>query len=78
VRVLNRKIVLAEGNLVPLRSHTLATELMMAGQFLEMVARVVGHTSTKVTEKSYSHWACGRQEKLEEAMKNSWAHLGTN
>jgi integrase len=57
--------------------HTLATELLLAGQPLETVAQVLGHTSTKVTEKSYSHWIRGRQEKLEEAMKNSWAQLGT-
>jgi integrase/recombinase XerD len=58
--------------------HTLATELLMAGQPLEMVAQIVGHTSTKVTEKSYSHWIRGRQEKLEEAMKNSWSQLGSH
>ena len=58
--------------------HTFATELLLAGNSLETVAQLLGHTSTKVTERSYSHWVKGRQEKLEEAVKNSWARLGTS
>jgi integrase/recombinase XerD len=57
--------------------HTFATELLMAGNSLETVAAVLGHSSTKITERSYSHWVKGRQEKLEEAVKNSWAQMGT-
>jgi integrase/recombinase XerD len=57
--------------------HTFATELLTLGNSLETVAALLGHSSTKITEKSYSHWVQGRQEKLEEAVKNSWAHLGT-
>lgn len=57
--------------------HTFATELLTAGNSLETVAALLGHASTKVTERSYSHWIKGRQEKLEEAVKNSWAQLGT-
>lgn len=57
--------------------HTFATELLIAGNSLETVAALLGHSSTKITEKSYSHWVKGRQEKLEEAVKNSWAQLGT-
>jgi integrase/recombinase XerD len=55
--------------------HTFATELLTAGNSLETVAALLGHGSTKITEKSYSHWVKGRQEKLEEAVKNSWAQL---
>ena len=58
--------------------HTFATELLLAGNSLETVAQLLGHTSTKVTERSHSHWVKGRQEKLEEAVKNSWARLGTS
>ena len=57
--------------------HTFATEMLQAGNSLETVAQLLGHSSTKVTEKSYSHWIRGRQEKLEDAVKNSWARLGT-
>jgi integrase/recombinase XerD len=57
--------------------HTFATELLTAGNTLETVAALLGHGSTKITERSYSHWVKGRQEKLEEAVKNSWAQLGT-
>jgi len=58
--------------------HTFATELLQAGNSLETVAQLLGHSSTKITEKSYSHWVKGRQEKLEDAVKNSWAQMGTN
>jgi integrase len=57
--------------------HTFATELLTAGRSLETVAALLGHGSTKITEKYYAHWVKGRQEKLEDEVKNSWAHLGT-
>jgi integrase len=57
--------------------HTFATELLTAGNSLETVAAILGHSSTKVTEKSYAHWVYARQEKLEDAVKNSWAQLDT-
>lgn len=44
---------------------------------METVAALLGHSSTKVTEKSYAHWVKGRQEKLEDAVKKSWAQMGT-
>ena len=31
-----------------------------------------GHTSTKVTEKSYSPWVAARQARLEEAVRKTW------
>jgi integrase len=57
--------------------HTFATELLSSGNSLETVAALLGHTRAKVTEKSYSHWVKGRQERLEDAVKKSWAQLGT-
>jgi Phage integrase family len=58
--------------------HTFATELLTLGNSLETVAALLGHSSTKVTERSYSHWVKGRQEKLEEQSKirgHNWAQL---
>jgi integrase/recombinase XerD len=55
--------------------HTYATELLMAGTPIETVTMLLGHSSTKVSEKSYSHWVKGRQESLEAAVKNAWTHL---
>jgi integrase/recombinase XerD len=51
--------------------HTFATEPLTVGNSLETVAALLGHSSTKVTEKSYKHWVKGRQDKLEDAVKNS-------
>jgi hypothetical protein len=47
----------------------------MAGNSIETVAALLGN-SPKILEKHYHHWVRGRQEKLEEAVKNSWAQLG--
>ena len=44
---------------------------------METVAALLGHSSTKITERSYSHFVKERQEKLEDAVKNSWARLGS-
>ena len=57
--------------------HTFAPELLTAGNSLETVVALLGHSSTKITERSYSHWVKGRQEKLEAAVRNSWPHLAT-
>ncbi len=56
--------------------HTFATELLTAGNSIETVAALLGN-SPKILEKHYHHWVKGRQEKLEEAVKNSWAQMGT-
>jgi site-specific recombinase XerD len=48
--------------------------LLQDGNTLETVATLLGHTNTKVTSKSYSHWVKGRQDNLEETVKNSWTH----
>ncbi len=44
---------------------------------METVATLLGHKSSRITEKHYDHWIRGRQEKLEEIVKNNWAQLGT-
>ncbi len=57
--------------------HTFITNMLTAGVPVETVAVLAGHSSTKVTMKSYSHWVKARQENLEAEVKKSWARLGT-
>jgi integrase/recombinase XerD len=57
--------------------HTFATQLLQDGVSLETVAMLLGHGTTKITLKHYSHWVKARQDRLEEEVKKSWAQLGT-
>jgi integrase len=57
--------------------HTFATDLLQKGASLQTVAVLLGHASTRITEKRYSHWIKARQESLEAEVKKSWARLGT-
>lgn len=57
--------------------HTFATDLLQKGASLQTVAVLLGHSSTKITEKRYSHWIKARQENLEAEVKKSWAQSGT-
>jgi site-specific recombinase XerD len=54
--------------------HTLATDLLTQGVSLQTVPTLLGHSSIKMTERRYSHWIKGRQDKLEEELKKSWSH----
>jgi integrase/recombinase XerD len=54
--------------------HTLATDLLAQGVSLQTVATLLAHSSTKMTEKRYSHWIKGRQDKMENELKNAWTH----
>ena len=51
---------------------TFAVELLLAGEPLERIAILLGHSSTKVTEKHYAPWVKARQEQLEAGVKKSW------
>jgi integrase/recombinase XerD len=48
---------------------TFATELLLKGATLDQVAALLGHQSTKVTEKHYSPWVKARQDQLEAVVK---------
>jgi integrase/recombinase XerD len=52
--------------------HTFAAELLMAGASLTNVSQLLGHSSEKITEKHYSAWIKGRQEKLEADVRRAW------
>ena len=51
---------------------TFAVDLLLHDVSLENVAELLGHTSTKVTEKSYAPWVAARQARLEEAVRRTW------
>jgi integrase/recombinase XerD len=56
--------------------HTCATNLLTQGVPLQTVSTLLGHTSIKMTERKYSHWIKGRQDKFVDDLLNSWAKLG--
>lgn len=51
---------------------TFAVELLLAGVPIERVAILLGHSSTKVTQKHYSPWIAARQEQLEDDVRRAW------
>ena len=51
---------------------TFACGLLLAGIPIEAVAVLLGHSSTKITEKHYAPWVRSRQRRLEELVKASW------
>jgi integrase/recombinase XerD len=51
---------------------TFAVELLLAGIPIDQVSVVLGHRSTKVTEKHYSPWVRARQDQLESAVRSTW------
>jgi integrase/recombinase XerD len=51
---------------------TFAVELLLAGVPLERVSVLLGHQSTKVTEKHYTPWVRARQEQLESDVRRTW------
>ncbi len=56
---------------------TFAVELLLAGVPIDQVSVLLGHSSVKITEKSYSPWVKARQEQLEAAVMKTW-HRNTS
>jgi integrase/recombinase XerD len=52
---------------------TFAVDLLQNGVPLEEVSKLVGHESIKTTEKSYSKWMKGRQDRLDALVTGTWA-----
>ncbi len=52
--------------------HTFAVELLLAGVPIERVSVLLGHASTRITEKHYSAWVRARQEQLEADVRRTW------
>ncbi|MGB9105033.1 MAG: tyrosine-type recombinase/integrase, partial [Terriglobales bacterium] len=53
--------------------HTFAVELLLAGVPIERVSMLLGHSSTRITEKHYAAWVRARQEQLDADVRASWA-----
>lgn len=51
---------------------TFAVELLLAGVPIDQVSILLGHSSVKITEKSYAPWVKARQEQLEAAVMKTW------
>jgi len=51
-------------------------ELLLVGVPIERVSVLLGHSSTRITEKHYSAWVRARQEELEADMRQSWQESG--
>jgi integrase len=51
---------------------TLAVDLLLKGVGLEDVSKLLGHSSTKITEKHYAPWIKARQEQLEASVRLTW------
>jgi integrase/recombinase XerD len=56
---------------------TFAVELLLAGVPIDQVSILLGHSSVKVTEKSYSPWVQARQEQLELAVQKAWKQMSS-
>jgi integrase len=52
--------------------HSFAVNLLLAGVPLERVSVLLGHQSTRITERHYSPWVRSRQEQLEADVRRIW------
>jgi integrase/recombinase XerD len=51
---------------------TFSVDLLSKGVPIDVVSKLLGHTSIKTTEKHYAPWVKARQDALEEAVKATW------
>ncbi len=51
---------------------TFAVSLLLKGVRIEQVSILLGHSSIKVTERSYAPWVRARQEQLEADVRQTW------
>ncbi len=51
---------------------TFAVDLLSKGVPLEEVSKLLGHESTKSTERSYAKWVKGRQDRLDKLVRGTW------
>jgi integrase/recombinase XerD len=61
------------GNMLSHRLRdTFAVDLLEKGVPLEEVSKLLGHESIKTTEKHYSKWMKGRQDRLDKLVTDAW------
>jgi site-specific recombinase XerD len=72
-KVFERAGIRTDGHM---KSHrlrdTFAVDLLQKGVSLEEVSRLLGHESIKTTEKHYSKWMKGRQDRLDALVTAAW------
>ena len=51
---------------------TFSTDLLSKGVPIEVISKLLGHTSIKTIEKYYAPWVAIRQRSLDEAVKAVW------
>jgi integrase len=52
-----------------------SVDLLSKSVPIDVVSKLLGHTSIKTTEKQYAPWVRSRQMKLEEAVRATWASV---
>jgi integrase/recombinase XerD len=55
--------------------HTFAVEMLLADVHIERVSKLLGHRTTRTTEKFYSAWVKERRRKLEVEVKDAWTRM---
>jgi integrase/recombinase XerD len=64
----------SEGNMLSHRLRdTFAVDLLEKGVPLEEVSKLLGHESIKTTERHYSKWMKGRQDRLDNLVTATWS-----
>jgi integrase/recombinase XerD len=65
--------ITSEGNMISHRLRdTFAVDLLEKGVPLEEVSKLLGHESIKTTERHYSKWMKGRQDRLDSLVTGTW------
>jgi site-specific recombinase XerD len=54
--------------------HTFSIEMLVRGVPIEDVARLLGHSSVRTTEKYYASWVKARADRLEQSVMASWSN----